>query len=187
MLDKTELGKRIKKIRESKHFTLKNIEAAAGISATHISEIERGKTSPTLGALVRISKALGKDPAYFVEEQELGDVSVVTAENRIRESMKGGAGTIERLTSSIPGGKLQACVVTLDGGRSPRAEPHAHDGNEAALLLTGRMWFKVGSEEFELSEGDSICYDATEPHAYKSVSDEERSSMLWVCTERNAT
>jgi transcriptional regulator with XRE-family HTH domain len=187
MLDKTELGKRIKRIRESKHLTLKNIEAAAGISATHISEIERGKTSPTLGALVRISKALGKDPAYFVEEQELGDVCVVTAENRIQESMRGGGGTIERLTSSIPGGRLQACVITLDGGKSPRAEAHTHDGNEAALVLSGRMWFKVGAEEFELAEGDSICYDALEPHAYRSVSEQERSSMLWVCTERSAT
>lgn len=187
MLDKTELGKRIKKVRESKHLTLKNIEAAAGISATHISEIERGKTSPTLGALVRISRALGKDPAYFVEEQELGDVSVVTAENRIRETLRGGAGTIERLTSSIPGGRLQACVIALDGGKSPRGELHTHDGNEAALVLSGRMWFRVGSEEFELAEGDSICYDATEPHAYKSVSEQERASMLWVCTDRTAT
>jgi transcriptional regulator with XRE-family HTH domain len=187
MFDKTELGKRIKKIRESKHFTLKNIEAAAGISATHISEIERGKTSPTLGALVRIARALGKDPAYFVEERELGDVSVVTAENRIRESFGGGAGMIERLSASIPGGRLQACVITLDGGRSPRGEPHTHDGNEAALVLAGAMWFKVGEEEFELSEGDSIHYSALEPHAYKIASGHDKSSMLWVCTERLAT
>ena len=187
MLDKTELGKRIKRIRESKHLTLKNIEAAAGISATHISEIERGKTSPTLGALVRISKALGKDPAYFIEERELGDVSLVTAENRIREPLGGGVGTIERLTSSIPGGRLQACVITLEGGKSHRGEQHTHDGNEAALVLSGRMWFRVGSEEFELAEGDSIYYDAGEPHAYESASEQEKSSMLWVCTERHAT
>ena len=77
MDDRSELGKRVKKVRESMHLTLKNIEARAGISATHISEIERGKTSPTLGALIRISKALGKEPAYFVEENDLSDASVV--------------------------------------------------------------------------------------------------------------
>jgi transcriptional regulator with XRE-family HTH domain len=187
MLDKAELGKRIKKIRESKHLTLKNIEAAASISATHISEIERGKTSPTLGALVRISKALGKDPAYFIEEQELGDVSLVTLENRIRESLRGGAGTIERLTSSIPGGRLQACLITLDGGKSHRGEPHAHHGNEAAMVLSGRFIFNVGGEEYEVGEGDSIYYDSLEPHAYKNASAGEKASMLWVCTDRTAT
>jgi transcriptional regulator with XRE-family HTH domain len=187
MLDKAELGKRIKKIRESKHLTLKNIEAAASISATHISEIERGKTSPTLGALVRISKALGKNPSYFIEEQELGDVSLVTSENRIQESLKSGAGTIERLTSSIPGGRLQACLITLEGGKSDRGEAHAHYGSEAALVLSGCFEFKVGREEYELGEGDSICYDALEPHSYKNASGDKKASMLWVSTERAAT
>jgi len=187
MLDKAELGKRIKRIRESKHLTLKNIEAAASISATHISEIERGKTSPTLGALVRISRALGKDPAYFLEEEELGDVSLVTLESRIQESLKGGAGTIERLTSSIPGGRLQACVITLGAGKSHRGDPHNHRGNEAALVISGRMLFNVGAEEFELAEGDSIYYDAREPHAYVNASSEEEASMVWVSTERSVT
>ena len=187
MLEKAELGKRIKKIRESKHLTLKNIEAAASISATHISEIERGKTSPTLGALVRISRALGKEPAYFIEEQELGDVSLVTAENRIQESLKGGAGTIERLTSSIPGGRLQACVITLDEAKTHRGDPHTHHGNEAALVLSGRFVFKIGREEYELGEGDSICYDASEAHSYRNAAGGGKSSMLWVCTERTAT
>ena len=187
MIDKSELGKRIKKIREEKHLTLKNIEAAASISATHISEIERGKTSPTLGALIRISKALGKDPSYFIEEEELGEVCLVTLENRIQESLADGAGTLERLTSSIPGGRLQACVVTLGRGRSHREEPHSHHGNEAALVLSGKFLFKVAGEEFELGEGDSITYDATESHAYLNASTHEDASMLWVCTERTMT
>ena len=99
MPEKAELGRRIKKTREEKHQTLKAIEAAAGISATHISEIERGKTSPTLGALLRIARALGRDPAYFLEEEDLGAVSVVTLENRLRESLPDGTGTLERLTN----------------------------------------------------------------------------------------
>ncbi|UCG51667.1 MAG: helix-turn-helix transcriptional regulator [Candidatus Latescibacterota bacterium] len=187
MLDKSELGKRIKRVREGKHLTLKNIEAAASISATHISEIERGKTSPTLGALIRISKALGKDPAYFIEEEELGEVSLVTLENRIRESLGDGAGTLERLTYSIPGGGLQACVITLERGKSHREDPHTHHGNEAAVVLTGRLLFKVGEEEFELGEGDSIFYDALEPHAYLNASDRDGASMIWICTERSVT
>ena len=64
------------------HMTLKNVEAKASISATHISEIERGKTSPTIGALLRIADALEKDPAYFIEADELDDVSFIALEDR---------------------------------------------------------------------------------------------------------
>ena len=187
MLDKAELGRRVKLERLSKGMTLKQVADASGMSPTHISEIERGKTSPTLGALIRISKALGKDPSYFIEEEELGEVCLVTLENRIRESIRNGAGTIERLTSSIPGGRLQACVITLGRGKSHREDPHAHHGNEAALILSGRLLFKVGDEEFELGAGDAITYEASEPHAYRNASAHDEASMLWVCTEREMT
>jgi transcriptional regulator with XRE-family HTH domain len=186
MLNKSELGKRLKKIRESKHLTLKNIESSAGISATHISEIERGKTSPTLGALLRISKALGKDPAYFVEEDELSDISLVTLENRIQERLNGGAGTTEKLTMSIPGSRVQASVIRLAPGKSHRSELHSHYGNEAGLVLSGKFLFKVGKESYELSEGDSIYYSAHEEHAYENCSKKEEAAMIWLSTERGS-
>ncbi len=185
MFDKAELGKRIKKVRESKHKTLKNVEAAASISATHISEIERGKTSPTLGALIRIAKALGKDPAYFIEEEELRDLSLVTLEDRVTEKLPGGAGSAERLTTSIPGGKLQASVVKLLPGKLLPEHPHKHHGNEAALILSGRISFRVGEETHELSEGDTIYYSCEEEHAYENASRREEASMLWISTVRN--
>ncbi len=184
MLDKAELGKRIKKVRESKHLTLKNIEAAAGISATHISEIERGKTSPTLGALMKISKALGKDPAYFIEEEELNDVSLVTLEDRVVEKF-GNAGTLEKLTTSIPGGKLQARFIKLSPGKSPDEHPHSHYGNEAALILSGKVLFTVKGEKVEVGEGDAVYYSCIEEHSYENASKKDGASMLWVSTERD--
>ena len=70
MLDKAELGRRVKLERLSKGMTLKQVADASGMSPTHISEIERGRTSPTVGALLRIARALGKSATYFVEEEE---------------------------------------------------------------------------------------------------------------------
>ena len=61
MMTKEQLGTRIRSVRKERGLTLKELERVSGFSATHISEIERGKTSPTIGALVRISNALGKD------------------------------------------------------------------------------------------------------------------------------
>lgn len=186
MLDKTKLGKRIKKVREGQHLTLKNIEAEARISATHISEIERGKTSPTLGALVRISRALGKEPAYFMEEEDLGDISLVTSENRIQESLPQHVGTIERLTASIPGGRLQSCIIKLDAGKTYQ-DTHAHRGNEAAAVLSGQVLFTVAGEKHVIETGDSIFYDASEPHCYANVSVTEPAIIFWACSERNVT
>ena len=113
MISKEEIGRRIKKVREQMHMTLKNVEAKASISATHISEIERGKTSPTIGALLRIADALEKDPAYFIEAAELDDVSFIALEDRQKETLNRAEGETERLTYSIPSGKINAQLITL--------------------------------------------------------------------------
>jgi transcriptional regulator with XRE-family HTH domain len=66
-LSGSELGRRVKHFRLQKGMTLKEIEAKVGVSATHVSEVERGKTSPTVGALCKIAAALGVNASYLID------------------------------------------------------------------------------------------------------------------------
>lgn len=184
MISKEEIGRRIKKVREEQHFTLKNVEAKAGISATHISEIERGKTSPTIGALIRIAEALGKDPAYFIEEQELSDTSFVALEDRKKEKLGRVEGTRELLTNSIPSGRINAQFITLDPAGPGDIPLHIHEGDEAALVLSGTVRFMVSGQSYELEEGDSIYYITGQEHGYMNASKEQGARMIWFASER---
>ena len=156
--DKAELGRRVKKTREEKHLTLKAIEAKANISATHISEIERGKTSPTMGALIRIAGALGKDPSYFVEEEDLAEFSLLTPENRIHRELPMAGGTAEFLTASIPGGRLDVRLWRLSPGGRHRGEAHSHSGDEAAPGRAGTVRLVCDGRRTVLPTGASIPY-----------------------------
>ena len=53
---KGEIGRRIRAVRRERGLTLRQVAAAAALSATHISEIERGHTTPTVGALLRVAR-----------------------------------------------------------------------------------------------------------------------------------
>src|SRR5882762_9207727 len=77
-----ELGRRIKLLRIARGLTLKDLEERGGISATHVSEIERGKASPTVGALGRIARALDLRPATLVAPRMLPEVTVLRAAER---------------------------------------------------------------------------------------------------------
>jgi transcriptional regulator with XRE-family HTH domain len=185
MITKEEIGRRIKKVREHLHLTLKNVEAKAGISATHISEIERGKTSPTIGALIRIAKALGKDPAYFIEDEELDDVSFVALEDRQRAPLDRAEGMVDILTNSIPSGKINARLITLSPNKGEEIRMHSHDADEAALVLGGSVRFRIGEDEYSLGEGDSIYYVANQEHGYVNSSDQEEARMIWFASQRS--
>jgi quercetin dioxygenase-like cupin family protein len=184
-MDAKEVGRRIKRLRGERNLTLKMVEAASGVSATHVSEIERGATMPTIKSLSRIARALGKRTEFFLEESELADVSVLTAESRVRESTPGGAASLERLTASIPGGTLQAVRVTLAPGRSHRAIRHAHDGVEAIQVVRGSVRVEVGDETHELQAGDTVQFDASLPHAYFNPSREQEAVLIWVASRRD--
>lgn len=184
MITKEEIGRRIKKVREQQHLTLKNVEAKAGISATHISEIERGKTSPTIGALVRIANALGRDPAYFIESEELEDVSFVALEDRRKRKLERAEGEYEVLTSSIPSGKIDARLISLAPNSSGTLRTHSHDADESVLVLSGSVRFKVDEEEYLLGEGDSIYYVAKQEHGFANAAGDAPARIIWFASER---
>ena len=75
-----ELGRRIRAARTERGLTLKQFEALAGLSATHLSDIERGNASPTIGALRRISRALEREVGWFLDSGERENVLHVPRE-----------------------------------------------------------------------------------------------------------
>ena len=185
MHDKEALGLRIKKSRKAKGLTLKDVEAAASLSATHISEIERGKTSPTTGALMRIAGALSVPVAFFLEERELGVVSRVAARDRVRESAGAAGNWVERLTTAVAGGRLQAVRLGLAPGESRHPSAHTHRGEEAALVVSGSLRVTLGEALFDLASGDAIHYRADTPHTVSNTGPDE-AVLLWVSSDRGA-
>ncbi len=120
MISKEALGSRVREIRQRRKMTLKDVEQSSGLSATHISEIERGMTSPTVGALIRIAGALEKDPGFFVEPRELDEVCVRfdsdPPSERPPEGVSIRRGRCASLTQGVLGGRISGQEFVLDPG-----------------------------------------------------------------------
>ena len=163
-----ELGRRIKLLRVARGLTLKNLEERGGISATHVSEIERGKASPTIGALGRIAHALGLRPASLVEPLQLPEVAFSRAQDHERETLHWDGATFERVAPPIQDGSLSAHLITLPVGREPALE-HRHEGEEFVLVLQGVAEIRVSGQAFVLREGDSLHFRAHDKHTYGNL------------------
>ncbi len=57
--ESAKLGKNLKRIRTEKGITQGDIVRNLGVSRSFISNIENGKTNPTLSTITSIAKALG--------------------------------------------------------------------------------------------------------------------------------
>jgi transcriptional regulator with XRE-family HTH domain len=175
-----EVGKRLKEVRRGREMTLKEVALESGMSPTHISEIERGKTSPTVGALRKIAAALGKDTAYFVEDKPLPRVSVVKKEDRETVLIEGEGDafvTAKALTNGIPAGRVK--LVMIDEPSGGTLPGHSHEGEEALYVMTGEATVTVEDESFVVGPGDCLHYAASREH--KAVfTGAGRNKVLWV-------
>ena len=180
MLDKAELGRRVKLERLAKGMTLKQVADSSGMSPTHISEIERGRTSPTVGALLRIARALGKSATYFVEEDELPTVSIVRRHERPHRTIKDGdksVADVDFLTKGIPAGRLR--VVQFQGLSDGDVAGPVHQGEEILLVTAGKIKVTVGEDVFELSDGDCIQFKGSAAHKFEKLGDEQPQAF-WI-------
>ena len=165
----SELGRRIKMLRVSRGLTLKDLEERGGISATHISEIERGKASPTVGALGRIARALGLRPATLVEPRVLPEVAVLRASERGERRVQWSAAVLEPLTEPVHGAETSGQIMTLPVRRDS-ALTHRHEGEEWLTVLGGVAEIRVDGQSFVLREGDSLHFRAHREHSYLNLS-----------------
>ena len=178
---KGEIGRRIRTVRRERGLTLRQVASTAGLSATHISEIERGHTTPTVGALLRVATALGKEPHYFLETERLPEVSLVRADEEHRtHDLKAPRGRSEALTHGIPGNRILATRTIID--------PHSTDsdvislpGEEGGLLVSGELEIHVGDEAFQLKAGDGFHLRSDLPHTVFNKGDVP-AVIVWITT-----
>ncbi len=178
MPTKEEVGRRIKLARFRQDMTLKEVAVRSGMSATHISEIERGRTSPTLGALERIAKALGERSAHFVEETT-NSLAVLTRRNErtkmyFCDSHEHVTET-EALTKTVPWSMTRIFRdITKPGvttGRSPAL------GEIAVLCVSGMLRFAIEGFSTVLREGDTIQFSLTRGFEFENIGDEPAESI----------
>jgi transcriptional regulator with XRE-family HTH domain len=157
MPTKEEVGQRLRLARFRHNMTLKEVATRSGMSATHISEIERGKTSPTIGALQRIAEAMGERTAHFVEERTMKPAFVVRRDERVKQFAcddEGRTVNFERLTGNCPWGTTQITRMIAKPGEHYRRPPA--NAESVLVCVSGMHRIIVDGEAYVLRDGDTI-------------------------------
>jgi len=76
---KLEIGKNIKALRKSKGITATFVAQNIGVTSSVLSEIERGKSSPTIDKVVALSDFFGVSIDYLVRGSNVSNNNGLTA------------------------------------------------------------------------------------------------------------
>lgn len=69
MMNKTDLGIRLRQARLQKGYTQHQLAEKAQISLVYLGEVERGKKMPSLNSFIRIVEALGISADYILRDE----------------------------------------------------------------------------------------------------------------------
>jgi transcriptional regulator with XRE-family HTH domain len=181
------IGARVKALRESAGFSLRDLAARSGVSAPMLSQVERGETSPTLTVATRIAAGLELRLSQLLRLDEGGSVTVVRAAQRQRGGNRRRGHSFEVLTSGQPGQRAELSRHTLaPGGATGAADGegggplHEPGSRETALVEQGRVVLVCDGQRHELREGDCVTFDADLPHHFENRSAAEAAFLAVV-------
>lgn len=177
-IEPAKLGQLIRKCRQRRNLTLKELCEKAGMSVGYLSQVERGNATPSLGTLAQISHALDLGLDYFVARPKPGD-SVSYAKQRPKFSISDTGVSYEALSSEFPGHELSAFIMNCPPNF--QSETFQHEGEEFIYILSGSIEKTLDGEAFTLREGDSLHYNGMIPHSWRTLGDTP-AHMLWTGT-----
>ena len=165
------MGERIRGLRKHRELSLQQVSNVSGLSIGHLSQIERGLSSPSVDDLLRVSDALGVEMGSFFEGVTMGpDIendNIVRLAERAEVSFH--AGVIkQRLTPASPS-PVNVYMLTLEPGGRSGETLYTHAGEEAGTVLQGRLHLTIDDRDYLLNEGDSFRFLSTIPHRFSNA------------------
>jgi len=175
---------RLRDARMAAGLSLRELGRRLGVSASLLSQIENGKSDPSVSSLYALVTELGLSLDALLEpeeapagsgqtsgrsEPEAGPRSPVVrpAKRRVLEMDSG-----VRWEQLTPGGdpNVDALLTTYEPGGSSSSSGRlmTHAGIEYAYLIEGELVLELGFERHLLTAGDSLVFASSTPHLYRN-------------------
>ena len=178
------LGPMIRDLRKRRGLTLAALGVKTGLSVGHLSQVERGLSTPTIRQLHGIAGAMGVTIGWFFHGEETNheeDGGIVVRANRRKRMAMPDLGMTDELLVPHLNGDLELLACTLEPGKSSGPAPYAHEGEEAGLVLSGKMELEVDDRSYVLETGDSFAFKSMRPHRYRNCGT-AALTVIWAIT-----
>lgn len=201
------VGSLIRRERERQGVSLRELARRVGVSASMMSQVETGRTRPSVSTIYSIAAELGvsidallseeaavADPVAlagsYVREDAASTAEAIPASQLVRPEQRRKleleSGVTWELLSDLLPHLVDFMLVTYEpGGRSSSSgKLTRHAGTEFAYLLRGTLKIQVGFDEFVLRPGDSMAFDSSEPHLLVNEGTEPAVGIWFVLGRR---
>lgn len=174
-----ELGDKIRKVRKEKGLTLEKVAKNVGCSLSFVSQVERGKVSPSITSLKQIANALEVNIVdFFLPSGNPAEPVVMKEADRIEISMKRWKAKINLLVKNIQGKRMQPFYTVIQPGGGALGL-YQHEGEEFGIVLKGELEINLNGTIYRVKQNESFYYSSHIPHSWVNPTNRE-TTVVWV-------
>lgn len=159
------LGQRIRQIRKEKNITLVEIAKKTGVAQATLSRIETGVMMGTVESHEKIAEALGIGLAELYTGVDKRYEQITHQKEAARKTTLHTKNVkLELLTQEGSKKKILPLLLTLQGSSQTQRESQDRGVEKFLYVLEGTILIKVDQDEFELTPGETLYFDASLNH-----------------------
>ena len=175
-----EIGEKVKELRVGKGLNIKQLSELVECTPSLISQLERGKTDPSISMLKRIARALDANIVdFFMENIALNDV-VTGVRDRVDIQLRRWDAHIQSLVRNTTNKKMQPFYTVIRPGGGSHGL-YSHDGEEFGFILSGELELVLDDKTHTVRKNESFYFSSQIPHNWGNPGKED-AVVIWVIT-----
>jgi transcriptional regulator with XRE-family HTH domain len=189
----SQIGERLRQARNSKGMTVREIARRVGVSPSLISQIERDKVNPSVSTLWGLVTVLGLTMGDLFADSNMQSAEPLAPPSQSGPITVPGSRAMLTLETGVHWERLTATTDQLVEFLTVEYQPGAasceedslvrHSGTEYGYVTSGRLGVRIGFDEYELSPGMAVSFDASAPHRLWAIGDQP-ATAIWVVVGR---
>lgn len=172
------LGKRVREMRVARGYSLRGLAEMTNVSASFLSQLERGSSGASVATVIEIAAALRVPVADLFST---GRPAIAHLYSRAdRTVLDDQFGYRKTLVTQRPDSPMEIYGGEFAVGGSTGEHPYTHgDSFEVVLVTAGRILLQLGNQYFSMTAGDSIEFQSSMPHRVSNQGDSP-AELYWI-------
>lgn len=176
--DSPDVGNALRQLRAERGLSLDKLAYESGVSRAMLSQIELGRSTPTITVLWRIARALGVPFSSLLGGPAPEEPLVFRASRaKLLKSADGSFSTRALFPLDQPH-VAEFYELRLAPRGVELADAHAPGTTENLVVTAGALEIRLGNSVIDLKVGDATHFQADVPHEYRNPTGHEAVAYL---------
>jgi transcriptional regulator with XRE-family HTH domain len=163
------VGANLRRLRTRRGLSLERLAQKSNVSRAMLSQVELGRSAPTINVLWRVAHALDVTFSALLSKDSEASPIVMREAAAKRLTSRDGAFSSRALFPFDRPRRVEFYELCLKPHAVEEADPHPPGTSENLVINAGSVTISVGGTVHELNPGDALLFAADVAHSYRNV------------------